>query len=59
MEQRLGELGERQKLGLVAVPSSRRLTVNEWTEVKSRSLLNGDSSQPCVICTEEFRLQPQ
>ncbi|KAB5579744.1 hypothetical protein PHYPO_G00198540 [Pangasianodon hypophthalmus] len=48
-----------QKLGLVAAPSSRRLTVDQWTEVKSRSLLNGDSTQPCIICTEEFRLQPQ
>ncbi|XP_053484475.1 RING finger protein 32 isoform X2 [Ictalurus furcatus] len=48
-----------QKLGLVAAPSSRRLTIDEWTEVKSRSLLNGDSTQPCIICTEEFRLQPQ
>ncbi|KAF4089552.1 hypothetical protein AMELA_G00067340 [Ameiurus melas] len=48
-----------QKLGLVAAACCRRLTVDEWTEVKSRSVLNGDSTQPCIICTEEFRLQPQ
>ncbi|TSS97569.1 RING finger protein 32 [Bagarius yarrelli] len=49
-----------QKLGLVAAPSSRkRLSTDEWMGMKSRSLLNGDSSQPCSICTEEFRLQPQ
>ncbi|XP_027012544.2 RING finger protein 32 [Tachysurus fulvidraco] len=49
-----------QKLGLVAAPiSSRRLSEDEWMEVKSRSLLNGDSTHPCIICTEEFRLQPQ
>ncbi|KAG7329667.1 hypothetical protein KOW79_005889 [Hemibagrus wyckioides] len=49
-----------QKLGLVAAPGcSRRLSVDEWTEVKSRSLRNGDSTQPCSICTEEFCLQPQ
>ncbi|XP_072543138.1 RING finger protein 32 [Salminus brasiliensis] len=47
-----------QRLGLVAAPA-RRLTTEEWTEVKSRSLQEGDSTQPCVICTEEFRLQPQ
>ncbi|MCJ8731994.1 hypothetical protein PDJAM_G00205740 [Pangasius djambal] len=48
-----------QKLGLVAAPSSRRLTADQWMAVKSRTLLNGDSTQPCIICTEEFRLQPQ
>ncbi|XP_066538145.1 RING finger protein 32 isoform X4 [Hoplias malabaricus] len=47
-----------QKLGLVAAPE-RRLTAEDWMEVKSRSLREGDSTQPCVICTEEFRLQPQ
>ncbi|XP_036451918.1 RING finger protein 32 [Colossoma macropomum] len=47
-----------QRLGLVAAPA-RRLTAEEWTEVKSRSLQEGDSTQPCVICTEEFRLLPQ
>ncbi|XP_022533481.2 RING finger protein 32 [Astyanax mexicanus] len=47
-----------QRLGLVAAPAGR-LTAEEWAEVKSRSLQEGDSAQPCVICTEEFRLQPQ
>ncbi|XP_030635010.1 RING finger protein 32 [Chanos chanos] len=47
-----------QRLGLVAGPS-RRLTVAEWTEVKSRSVRAGDSSLPCVICREEFKLQAQ
>ncbi|XP_055063050.2 RING finger protein 32 [Misgurnus anguillicaudatus] len=47
-----------QKMGLVPAPS-RRLTTEEWTEVKARSVQEGDSIQPCVICREEFRLQPQ
>ncbi|TRY98862.1 hypothetical protein DNTS_016661 [Danionella cerebrum] len=47
-----------QRIGLVAPPSSR-LTTEEWAEVKTRSLLEGDSSQPCVICREQFCLQPQ
>ncbi|KAL7876685.1 hypothetical protein AOLI_G00116480 [Acnodon oligacanthus] len=47
-----------QRLGLVAAPA-RRLTAEEWTEAKSRSLQEGDSTQLCVICREEFRLQPQ
>uniref|UniRef100_A0A4W4F4L0 RING-type domain-containing protein n=1 Tax=Electrophorus electricus TaxID=8005 RepID=A0A4W4F4L0_ELEEL len=46
-----------QRLGLVAAP--RRLTAVEWTGIKSRSLQEGDSVHPCVICREEFRLQPQ
>ncbi len=45
-------------MGLVAAPS-RRLTVEEWAEVKTRSIEEEDSNQPCVICREEFRLQPQ
>ncbi|XP_016336641.1 RING finger protein 32 isoform X2 [Sinocyclocheilus anshuiensis] len=47
-----------QRMGLVAAPS-RRLTAEEWAEVKTRSIQEGDSTQPCVICREEFRLQPQ
>ncbi|KAM3860760.1 LOW QUALITY PROTEIN: RING finger protein 32 [Diretmus argenteus] len=47
-----------QKMGLVA-PPSRRLTEEEWIRVKLRSTQEGDSAQPCVICREEFRLQPQ
>ncbi|XP_062848951.1 RING finger protein 32 isoform X2 [Trichomycterus rosablanca] len=47
-----------QKLGLVAAPR-RRLTADEWTEAKSRSIQEGDSAQPCAICADDFRLQPQ
>ncbi|KAJ8010173.1 hypothetical protein DPEC_G00072240 [Dallia pectoralis] len=47
-----------QKMGLVESPT-RRLTVDEWTQVKLRSIHEGDSKQPCVICKEEFRLQSQ
>ncbi|XP_048866604.1 RING finger protein 32 isoform X1 [Brienomyrus brachyistius] len=47
-----------QKLGLVDAPPTP-LTTDEWHQVKSRSLLQGESSQPCAICREEFRLQPQ
>uniref|UniRef100_A0A671NLF9 Ring finger protein 32 n=1 Tax=Sinocyclocheilus anshuiensis TaxID=1608454 RepID=A0A671NLF9_9TELE len=47
-----------QRMGLVVAPS-RRLTAEEWAEVKTRSIQEGDSTQPCVICREEFHLQPQ
>ncbi|RVE58734.1 hypothetical protein OJAV_G00196960 [Oryzias javanicus] len=47
-----------QKLGLVASPKER-LTEEDWIEVKKRSLLRQESAQPCTICREEFRLQPQ
>ncbi|KAA8580684.1 hypothetical protein FQN60_013642, partial [Etheostoma spectabile] len=47
-----------QKLGLVASPAGR-LTEDEWTRVKARSVQQGDSAQPCAICREEFCLQPQ
>ncbi|XP_076017194.1 RING finger protein 32 [Genypterus blacodes] len=47
-----------QKMGLLA-PPERRLTEDEWTRVKARSVQQGDSTQPCAICREEFRLQPQ
>ncbi|XP_020568321.1 RING finger protein 32 [Oryzias latipes] len=47
-----------QKLGLVASPKER-LTKGDWMEVKKRSLLREESAQPCTICREEFRLQPQ
>ncbi|XP_064188850.1 RING finger protein 32 [Anguilla rostrata] len=47
-----------QKLGLADAPPAP-LTADEWSRVKSRSVDEGDSSQPCVICREEFRLQPQ
>ncbi|XP_063730094.1 RING finger protein 32 [Eleginops maclovinus] len=47
-----------QKLGLVASPAER-LTEDDWTQVKARSVQQGDSAQPCAICREEFHLQPQ
>ncbi|XP_056289961.1 RING finger protein 32 [Pseudoliparis swirei] len=47
-----------QKLGLVASPAGK-LTEDEWARVKARSVQQGDSAQPCVICREEFCLQPQ
>ncbi|XP_036934384.1 RING finger protein 32 isoform X1 [Acanthopagrus latus] len=51
-------LGKTQKLGLVASPAGR-LTEDEWTQVKARSIQQGESSQPCAVCREEFLLQPQ
>uniref|UniRef100_A0A673J551 Ring finger protein 32 n=1 Tax=Sinocyclocheilus rhinocerous TaxID=307959 RepID=A0A673J551_9TELE len=42
-----------QRMGLVVAPS-RRLTAEEWAEVKTRSIQEGDSTQPCVICTVLF-----
>ncbi|XP_032763089.1 RING finger protein 32 isoform X3 [Rattus rattus] len=47
-----------QKLGLLALPPLP-LSSDEWEKVKQRSLLQGDSMQPCPICKEEFELQPQ
>ncbi|GAB1289493.1 RING finger protein 32 [Apodemus speciosus] len=47
-----------QKLGLLA-PPPLPLSSDEWERVKQRSLLQGDSMQPCPICKEEFELQPQ
>nr|XP_033787504.1 RING finger protein 32 [Geotrypetes seraphini] len=47
-----------QKLGLVEAPSLP-LTIAEWNKAKQRSIEQGDSSQPCVICREEFELYPQ
>ncbi|XP_051266494.1 RING finger protein 32 [Dicentrarchus labrax] len=47
-----------QKLGLVASPAGK-LTEDEWTRVKARSVQQGESAQPCAICREEFLLQPQ
>ncbi|KAK1885378.1 RING finger protein 32 [Dissostichus eleginoides] len=46
------------KLGLVASPAER-LTEEDWTRVKMRSVHHGDSAQPCSICREEFHLHPQ
>lgn len=45
-------------MGLVAAPAER-LMEDEWMQVKARSAQQGESTQPCAICREEFRLQPQ
>ncbi|XP_029776878.1 RING finger protein 32 isoform X2 [Suricata suricatta] len=47
-----------QKLGLFAAPPLP-LSPGEWEKVKQRSVLQGDSMQPCPICREEFELRPQ
>ncbi|XP_067855333.1 RING finger protein 32 [Heptranchias perlo] len=47
-----------QKMGLVDAPNAP-LTTSEWQLVKKRSEQQGDSSQPCVICREEFGIQQQ
>ncbi|XP_042527529.1 RING finger protein 32 [Dipodomys spectabilis] len=47
-----------QKLGLLA-PPPLPLSAQEWERVKQRSVLHGDSKQPCPICKEEFELRPQ
>ncbi|XP_012918720.2 RING finger protein 32 isoform X3 [Mustela putorius furo] len=47
-----------QKLGLFEPPPPP-LSSDEWEKVKQRSILQGDSVQPCPICKEEFELRPQ
>ncbi|KAK2859560.1 hypothetical protein Q5P01_004180 [Channa striata] len=47
-----------QKLGLVPSPAER-LTEEEWSRVKARSVQQGESAQPCAICREEFHMQHQ
>ncbi|KAF5911432.1 hypothetical protein HPG69_004353 [Diceros bicornis minor] len=47
-----------QKLGLFE-PPPLPLSSDEWEKVKQRSVLQGDSVQPCPICKEEFELRPQ
>ncbi|XP_015210270.1 RING finger protein 32 isoform X1 [Lepisosteus oculatus] len=47
-----------QRLGLVEAPPVP-LTADEWSKAKERSVHQGESDQPCVICKEEFRLQSQ
>ncbi|XP_077480207.1 RING finger protein 32 [Stigmatopora argus] len=47
-----------QRMGLVALPPER-LSEAEWTTVKVRSVQQQESQQPCAICREPFRLQPQ
>ncbi|XP_053754711.1 RING finger protein 32 isoform X8 [Panthera pardus] len=47
-----------QKLGLFE-PPPLPLSSEEWEKVKQRSITQGDSTQPCPICKEEFELRPQ
>uniref|UniRef100_A0A8C5HSP8 RING-type domain-containing protein n=1 Tax=Gouania willdenowi TaxID=441366 RepID=A0A8C5HSP8_GOUWI len=47
-----------QRMGLIAF-HKERLTEDEWTRVKKRSVQQEESANPCSICREEFRLQPQ
>ncbi|XP_067908048.1 RING finger protein 32 isoform X2 [Heterodontus francisci] len=47
-----------QKMGLVDAPKAP-LTDSEWQLVKKRSVQQGDSAQPCVICREEFGIHQQ
>ncbi|XP_063780902.1 RING finger protein 32 isoform X2 [Pseudophryne corroboree] len=47
-----------QKLGIVEAPALP-LTNDDWIKVKQRSVEQGDSLQPCVICKEEFKLHLQ
>ncbi|KAM3928115.1 RING finger protein 32 [Leptodactylus fuscus] len=47
-----------QRLGIVEAPAMP-LTSEEWVKVKQRSVVQGDSLQPCVICKEDFKLHPQ
>nr|KAF6419310.1 ring finger protein 32 [Rousettus aegyptiacus] len=47
-----------QKLGLFE-PPPLPLSSDEWGKVKQRSVSQGDSTQPCPICKEEFELRPQ
>ncbi|XP_047550975.1 RING finger protein 32 isoform X2 [Lutra lutra] len=47
-----------QKLGLFEPPPPL-LSSDEWEKVKQRSILHGDSAQPCPVCKEEFELRPQ
>ena len=47
-----------QKIGLVEAPKPG-LTESDWQTVKQLSLKRGDSTQPCVICKEDFELREQ
>lgn len=47
-----------QRMGLVALPPER-LSEDEWTLVKARSVQQRESEQPCAICREAFCLKPQ
>ena len=47
-----------QKLGFVEAPELL-LSDKEWKDIKEKSNARQDSSQPCVICKEDFGLQQQ
>lgn len=47
-----------QRLGLVDAPPSL-LTEYQWNEIKQISKRRGDSTQPCPICQDEFRIKEQ
>ncbi|XP_053527801.1 RING finger protein 32 isoform X1 [Artibeus jamaicensis] len=47
-----------QKLGLFESPPLP-LSSDEWDKVRQRSVSQGDSTQPCPVCKEEFQLRPQ
>ncbi|XP_053714346.1 RING finger protein 32 isoform X1 [Synchiropus splendidus] len=47
-----------QRVGLVPAPPER-LSEDEWSQVKSRSVQERESEHPCAICKEAFHLQPQ
>ncbi|XP_053783127.1 RING finger protein 32 isoform X3 [Desmodus rotundus] len=47
-----------QKLGLFE-PPPLPLSPDEWDKVRQRSISQGDSTQPCPVCKEEFQLRPQ
>uniref|UniRef100_A0A8C9C070 Ring finger protein 32 n=1 Tax=Phocoena sinus TaxID=42100 RepID=A0A8C9C070_PHOSS len=47
-----------QKSGLFE-PPPLPLSSDEWEKAKQRSILQGESMQPCPICKEEFELRPQ
>ncbi|PIK46146.1 hypothetical protein BSL78_16994, partial [Apostichopus japonicus] len=47
-----------QKFGLVDAPA-QPLSDGEWKTLKMRSIERDGSALPCVICKEDFGLQPQ
>ncbi|XP_054430771.1 RING finger protein 32 [Pteronotus mesoamericanus] len=47
-----------QKLGLIEPPPPP-LSSEEWEKARQRSVSQGDSTQPCPVCKEEFQLRPQ
>ncbi|KAK7881767.1 hypothetical protein WMY93_030176 [Mugilogobius chulae] len=47
-----------ERMGLVVGPHER-LTEEQWSLVKVRSVQQGESAHPCAICKEEFQLKPQ